>query len=478
MKLKISIEKNKPQRIVVIGSGESGAGAAVLAKKKGFDVFVSDKGKIKEEYKNVLSNHGIAYEEGMHTASLILNANEVVKSPGVPEKSEMMQQIRKKKIAVVSEIEFAARFTNATLIGITGTNGKTTTTSLTYHVLKNAGYNVKMAGNIGKSFALMVAEEKKETRKKLFYVLELSSFQLDGMFKTRINVAILTNITPDHLDSYNYKFQNYINSKFRITQNQTKEDAFIYCADDEVIAKEIKKRKLTAQLFPFSIKRKIKRGAYLITEKAPSGKDVQKKLLRAKEKMEININNQIPIHMFVEQLALQGRHNIYNSMAAGIAARFVEVRKSDIRESLSDFENIEHRLEFVTKVYGVDYINDSKATNVNSTWYALESMQNPTVWIVGGVDKGNDYDMIKDLVKQKVKAIVCLGVDNKKIIKAFKDVVSVIVETKSADEAVRASARIATKGDTVLLSPCCASFDLFDNYEDRGRKFKQAVKSL
>ena len=478
MKLKVLIEKNKPQRIVVIGSGESGAGAAVLAKKKGFDVFVSDKGKIKEEYKNVLSNHGIAYEEGKHTASLILNANEVVKSPGVPDKSEMMQQIRKKKIAVVSEIEFAARFTNATLIGITGTNGKTTTTSLTYHVLKNAGYNVKMAGNIGKSFALMVAEEKKETRKKLFYVLELSSFQLDGMFKTRINVAILTNITPDHLDSYNYKFQNYINSKFRITQNQTKEDAFIYCADDEVIAKEIKKRKLTAQLFPFSIKRKIKRGAYLITEKAPSGKDAQKKLLRAKEKMEININNQIPIHMFVEQLALQGRHNIYNSMAAGIAARFVEVRKSDIRESLSDFENIEHRLEFVTKVYGVDYINDSKATNVNSTWYALESMQNPTVWIVGGVDKGNDYDMIKDLVKQKVKAIVCLGVDNKKIIKAFKDVVSVIVETKSADEAVRASARIATKGDTVLLSPCCASFDLFDNYEDRGRKFKQAVKSL
>ena len=478
MKLKVLIEKNKPQRIVVIGSGESGAGAAVLAKKKGFDVFVSDKGKIKEEYKNVLSNHGIAYEEGKHTASLILNANEVVKSPGVPDKSEMMQQIRKKKIAVVSEIEFAARFTNATLIGITGTNGKTTTTSLTYHVLKNAGYNVKMAGNIGKSFALMVAEEKKETRKKLFYVLELSSFQLDGMYKTRINVAILTNITPDHLDSYNYKFQNYINSKFRITQNQTKEDAFIYCADDEVIAKEIKKRKLTAQLFPFSIKRKIKRGAYLITEKAPSGKDAQKKLLRAKEKMEININNQIPIHMFVEQLALQGRHNIYNSMAAGIAARFVEVRKSDIRESLSDFENIEHRLEFVTKVYGVDYINDSKATNVNSTWYALESMQNPTVWIVGGVDKGNDYDMIKDLVKQKVKAIVCLGVDNKKIIKAFKDVVSVIVETKSADEAVRASARIATKGDTVLLSPCCASFDLFDNYEDRGRKFKQAVKSL
>ena len=453
------------KRLVIIGSGESGTGAAVLGKKKGFDVFVSDKGKIKSEYKKVLSNNGIAYEEGKHTASLILNANEVVKSPGVPEKAEMMKAIRKKKIPVISEIELAARYTNAKLIGITGTNGKTTTTTLTYHILKNAGYKVAMGGNIGKSFAMLVAEGKHD-----YYVLELSSFQLDEMFKTRINVAILTNITPDHLDSYNYRFQNYVNSKLRITQNQTKEDVFIYCADDEVIKKEITKRKagIKARLLPFSIKKKIKNGAYL-----------------EKKKIKININNsrgipsgQTQLNMFVEELALQGKHNIYNSMAAGIAARVVDVRKSDIRESLADFQNIEHRLEFVTRVHGVEYINDSKATNVNSTWYALESMQHPTVWIVGGIDKGNDYNMLKELVKQKVKAIVCLGTDNKKIIKAFKNVVDVIVETGSADEAVKAASRMSKKGDTVLLSPCCSSFDLFDNYEDRGRKFKHAVKSL
>jgi UDP-N-acetylmuramoylalanine--D-glutamate ligase len=444
------------KRIVVLGAGESGAGAAALAKKKGFDVFVSDKGKIKDEYKKVLSNNGIAYEEGKHTASLILNADEVVKSPGIPEKAEMINELRKKKISIISEIEFAARYTKATLIGITGTNGKTTTTSLTYHILKKAGYNVAMGGNVGKSFAMLVAEGNYD-----YFVLELSSFQLDGMFKTRINIAILTNITPDHLDSYGYKFQNYINSKFRITQNQTKEDAFIFCADDDVIAKEIKKRKFSARLFPFSLTKKIKQGAHI-----------------EKRKLIININKQTPLTMFVEQLALQGKHNQYNSMASGIASRLVEVRKSEIRESLSDFQNIEHRLEFVSRVHGVEYINDSKATNVNSTWYALESMHNPTVWIVGGVDKGNDYNMLKDLVKQKVKAIVCLGTDNKKIIKAFKSMVDVIVETRSADEAVRVSSKLATKGDTVLLSPCCASFDLFDNYEDRGRKFKQAVKSL
>jgi len=444
------------RRLVVLGAGESGAGTAVLAKKKGFEVFVSDKEKIKEMYKNVLSNHGIAYEEGKHTASLILNADEVVKSPGIPEKAEMIKELRKKKISIISEIEFAARYTNAKLIGITGTNGKTTTTNLVFHILKNAGYNVAMGGNVGKSFAMLVAEAEYD-----YFVLELSSFQLDGMYETRVNIAILTNITPDHLDSYGYKFQNYINSKFRITQNQTKEDAFIYCADDEVINKEIKKRKFSARRFPFSIKKKIKTGAHL-----------------EKEKLSININQQTPLTMFVEELALQGKHNIYNSMAAGIAARVVEVRKSDIRESLSDFQNIEHRLEYVTKVHGVEYINDSKATNVNSTWYALESMQHPTVWIVGGVDKGNDYKMIQDLVKQKVKAIVCLGADNKKIIRAFKNFVDVIVETRSAEDAVRVSAKLATKGDTVLLSPCCASFDLFDNYEDRGRKFKNAVKSL
>jgi UDP-N-acetylmuramoylalanine--D-glutamate ligase len=365
-------------------------------------------------------------------------------------------ELRKKKIPIISEIEFAARYTNATLIGITGTNGKTTTTSLIYHILKKAGYKVAMGGNVGKSFAMLVANGRHD-----YYVLELSSFQLDGMFKTRINIAVLTNITPDHLDSYNYRFQNYINSKFRITQNQTKEDAFIYCTDDEVIKKEIKKRRFRARLFPYSIKKKIKNGARL-----------------EKEKIVVNINNQTQLNMFVEELALQGKHNIYNSMAAGIAARLVEVRKSDIRESLSDFQNIEHRLEYVTKVHGVEYINDSKATNVNSAWYALESMQNPVVWIVGGIDKGNDYGMLKDLAKQKVKAIVCLGTDNKKIIKAFSKVVDVIVETGTAEEAVRAADRIATKGDTVLLSPCCSSFDLFDNYEDRGRKFKHAVKSL
>jgi UDP-N-acetylmuramoylalanine--D-glutamate ligase len=470
-------------RLVVLGGGESGVGAAVLAKKNKFDVFVSDTDKIKDKYKKVLSHNRIAYEEGRHTKNMILNAHEVVKSPGIPDTSAMIVELKKNKIPVISEIEFAARYTKAKLIGITGTNGKTTTTCLVYHILKKAGYKVKMGGNIGKSFAMMVAEETtplqlspkgREKRVKVlplaedlggvaeYYVLELSSFQLDGMFKTRINTAILTNITPDHLDRYNYKVQNYINSKFRITQNQTKEDAFIYCTDDKIITKEIKKRNIKARMFPFSLERKVKQGAHLI-----------------KNKLNIHINkHQIQLNMFVEELALQGRHNIYNSMAAGIASRLVDVRKSVIRESLSDFQNIEHRLEFVSRVHGVEYINDSKATNVNSTWYALESMTNPTVWIVGGVDKGNDYNMLKDLVKSKVKAIVCLGIDNKKIIKAFKGLVEMVVEARSADEAVRLSARIATKGDTVLLSPCCASFDLFANYEERGRMFKHAVKSL
>src|ERR1035438_2136464 len=407
------------KRLVVLGAGESGTGTAILAKKKGFDVFVSDFGKIKDKYKKVLSLNEIAYEEGKHTKRMILNADEVVKSPGIPDKSEMIVELKKKKIPIISEIEFAARYTNAKLIGITGTNGKTTTTSLIYHILKNAGLKVALGGNIGKSFALQVAKGNFD-----YYVLELSSFQLDGMFKTRINIAVLTNITPDHLDRYQYKVQNYINSKFRITQNQTKDDAFIYCADDEITKKEIRKRKFKAQMFPYSIERKVKQGAYLI-----------------KNKINIHINQQNQTNMFVEELALQGRHNIYNSMAAGIASRLVDVRKSEIRESLSDFQNIEHRLEFVSKVHGVDYINDSKATNVNSTWYALESMTNPTVWIVGGVDKGNDYDMLTDLVKQKVKAIVCLGVDNKKIIKAFSKVVATIVETQSANDAVKAASR-------------------------------------
>ncbi|MFH1004969.1 MAG: UDP-N-acetylmuramoyl-L-alanine--D-glutamate ligase [Bacteroidota bacterium] len=464
------------KRLVILGSGESGVGAAVLAKKKGFEVFVTDNGKIKKQYKQVLSNNEIEFEEGKHTGSLILNADEIVKSPGISDKARMVEKIKKKKISVISEIEFASRYTNAKLIGITGTNGKTTTTNLVYHILKNAGTNVRIAGNVGKSFAMQVAEEdgikyngieyKEHTSIPKYYVLELSSFQLDGMFKTRINVAILTNITTDHMDRYNYCMQNYINSKFRIVQNQTQEDAFIYCADDEIITRGIKKKKISAKFFPFSIKRKLKTGAYIDNGKLNINLFPEK------------IGSKTPFNMFVEELALQGKHNWYNFMAAGTAARFVDIRKSVIRESLSDFQNIEHRLEYVANVHDVDFINDSKATNVNSAWYALESMQHPVVWIVGGEDEGNDYDMLKDLVKQKVKAIVCLGINNKKIIRAFSKLVPIIVETKSANEAVQVSFSIAKKGDTVLLSPCCKSFDLFRNYEDRGRKFKRAVKSL
>lgn len=455
-----SKKSNSRPRLVILGGGESGVGAALLGKKKGWEVFLSDRGKLKQQYKKVLSHNGISFEEGRHTLSQILNAKEVVKSPGIPETATVVKAIRRKKIPVISELELGARYTRAKLIGITGTNGKTTTTSLVYHVLKNAGYAVKLGGNIGKSFAGLVATESGK-RKPDYYVLEVSSFQLDGMFNTRFDIAILTNITPDHLDSYNYRMSGYVNSKFRIVQNQTKNDAFIYCDDDPVTRKEVRRRKLKARLFPYTIKRTVKQGAY---EKS--------------RKITIRITNQKQIQMFVEQLALQGKHNLYNSMAAGIVGLLVDVRKGIIRDSLSDFQNIEHRLEFVSRVHGVDYINDSKATNVNSTWYALESMDKPTVWIVGGIDKGNDYKMIADLVDEKVKAIVCLGVDNKKIIKAFKDKVETIVETQSATDAVRAASKLANKGDAVLLSPCCSSFDLFENYEDRGRQFKQAVKSL
>jgi len=443
------------KRLVVLGAAESGVGAAVLGKKKGFDVFVSDKGKIKDKYKRVLSNHAISFEESKHTTKLILNADEVVKSPGIPDNVKIIIDLKKKKIPVISDIEFAARYTKAKLIGITGTNGKTTTTMLTYHIFKKAGLKVGLAGNVGKSFAMQVA-----TKDQDYFILELSSFELDGMFKTRINVAVLTNITADHLDRYNNKLQNYVNSKFRITQNQKKEDVFIYCLDDEIISKEIKKRKFDAQLFPFSIKREVGQGAYV------KGKNLI-----------INTNHN-KLSMFLEELALQGKHNQYNSMAAGITARVVEIRKDVIKESMSDFQNVEHRLEFVARVHGIEFINDSKATNVNSTWYALESMAHPTVWIVGGVDKGNDYAVLKELVKNNVKAIVCLGTDNKKIIKAFKGIVKDIVETKTAKEAVAAAYKFGRKGDTVLLSPCCASFDLFENFEDRGNQFKKAVKAL
>jgi UDP-N-acetylmuramoylalanine--D-glutamate ligase len=445
------------KRIVILGSGESGVGAALLAKARGFDVFVSDKGEIKENYKYELIENQIAFEEGKHTESLILNATEVIKSPGIPDKVELIKKLKSLNIPVISEIEFAGRYTNAKKICITGSNGKTTTTLLTYHILNKAGYHVGLGGNVGKSFARQVANENYD-----YYVLELSSFQLDGMFDFKTDVAVLLNITPDHLDRYEYKFDNYALSKFRITQNQTTADAFIYCADDEVISKFMDIIKPTAKCYPFSIKKKIQdEGAYLENE----------------TQLIININ-QNQLTMTIEELALQGKHNVYNAMAASIASRIVDVRKDIVRESMTDFVNAEHRLEFVATINGIEFINDSKATNVNSTWYALESMVKPVVWIVGGVDKGNDYNQLIDLVKSKVKAIVCLGTDNQKIIDSFSSVVETIVEAKSAKEAVAHSYQIGKKGDVVLLSPACASFDLFENYEDRGMQFKGAVRGL
>ncbi len=443
------------EKLVILGAAESGIGTAILGKQKGYEVFVSDAGKIKDKYKLQLIDTGINFEEEKHTESKILEATEVVKSPGIPEKAPIIKALHAEKIPVISEIEFASRYTNAKMICITGTNGKTTTTLLTHHILQKAGLNVGLGGNIGKSFATQVAQQQHD-----YYVLELSSFQLDGMFNFKADIAVLTNITPDHLDRYNYVLQNYINSKFRITQNQTSADCFIYCADDELTMNDFSKRNFKAQLLPFSIKKEEGMVAYL-----------------KEDKLTINIK-QNPLTMSIHDLALQGKHNLYNSMASGIAARVLDIRKETVRESFSDFENIEHRLELVNTVHGIDFINDSKATNVNSTWYALESMQKPVIWIAGGVDKGNDYNMLLDLVKSRVKAIVCLGEDNQKIIEAFKDVIPDIIETKTADEAVRAAYKLGKKGDVVLLSPACASFDLFENYEDRGRKFKGAVRSL
>lgn len=443
------------KRIVVLGAAESGVGAAVLALQKGYDVFVSDSGSIRDNYRQELERLSITFEEGTHTEELILNANEIVKSPGIPDNAPLIQKIVAAGIPVISEIEFAGRYTSATCIGITGTNGKTTTTLLTYHLLKNAGLNVGLAGNVGKSFARQVAEDSYD-----YYVLELSSFQLDGLQQFRCQISILTNITPDHLDRYNYDISLYAKSKFSITKNQTTEDVFIYCEDDELTQQYIHLASDAPHRYPFSIKKKLLEGAWL-------------------ENNHINIlTHQHTFSMLIHELALQGKHNLYNSMAAGIAARVLEIRKESVRESLSDFQSIEHRLEPAGTVHGIEFINDSKATNINSTWYALESFTKPVVLILGGVDKGNDYSMLEDLVKEKVKAIVCLGKDNKKILKAFKGVVSEIVETSSADEAVQESYRIAKKGDVVLLSPACASFDLFENYEDRGRQFKRAVKAL
>jgi UDP-N-acetylmuramoylalanine--D-glutamate ligase len=449
------------KRLVILGGGESGVGTAVLAQKKGYEVFLSDRGKLKDKYKDVLSKYEIEWEEEKHTEELILNADEVVKSPGIPDNTPLVKALREKGITVISEIEFAGRYTTAKKICITGSNGKTTTTLLTYHMFKKAGLSVGLGGNVGKSFALQVAENDFD-----YYVLELSSFQLDGMFEFKADIAVLLNITPDHLDRYDYKLENYAESKFRIIQNQTEKDAFIYCIDDKVTMETMKSKNIKAKQYPFSIKQKVEQGAYL----------------NENNQLVINTNNTNnntnPLFMTIQELALQGKHNIYNSMAAGVTGKLVDIRKEAIRESLSDFHNIDHRLEVVGNVHGIEFINDSKATNVNSTWYALESMNNPVILILGGVDKGNDYSMLNELVKEKVKAIICLGTDNKKIIKAFGGLVDIILEAKSAKEAVAQSYKIGKKGDTVLLSPACASFDMFENYEDRGTQFKQAVRAL
>lgn len=450
-----SLLERAAMRLTILGAGESGVGAAYLAQQQGYDVFVSDFGAIADSYKKQLQDWNIPFEENKHTEAEILKAVEVIKSPGIPEKAPIVKKLREKNIPVISEIEFAGRYTKAKIIGITGSNGKTTTTSLTYHILKTADLNVGLAGNIGKSFAYQVATEEFD-----YYVLELSSFMLDDMYEFKADIGVLLNITPDHLDRYEYKMENYVASKFRITQNQTAADHFIYCADDPETIKGMAMRSFAAQMLPFSIEKPIETGAYL-----------------DKDNIVINIH-QPHFKMSINELALQGKHNIYNSMASGIVAKVLELRNETLRESMGNFKNIEHRLESVGKISGISFINDSKATNVNSTWYALESMTSDVILILGGVDKGNDYSMLKELVKQKVKAIVCLGKDNERIHKAFEDVVDIIVNTMSAEEAVQTSYHLATKGDTVLLSPACASFDLFKNYEDRGRQFKQAVKEL
>jgi UDP-N-acetylmuramoylalanine--D-glutamate ligase len=442
-------------RLVVLGGGESGVGTAILGKEKGYDVFVSDFGKIKENYKQVLIDNGIVWEDEKHTEDLILNADVVMKSPGIPEKSIIIKKLIEKGIPVISEIEFTAPFTNVITIGITGSNGKTTTTMLVYHLLKSAGLNVGLGGNIGKSFAWQVAENKFDS-----YVLELSSFQLDGIINYKPHIAIITNISPDHLDRYEYNYQNYIDSKFRITMNQTEDDYLIYDADDEAIADWLKNNKTKAKLIPFSLTKTVNEGAYI-----------------KQNTMEVNINQE-EFKMETEYIALEGKHNMKNAMAATSVAKLMQIRNATIRESLSNFQGVEHRLEKVLKIQNVQYINDSKATNVNATFFALDSMNAPTVWIVGGVDKGNDYNELMSLVREKVKAIICLGVDNRKIIDVFGNVVDIMIEVASMNDAVRMAQRLSEKGDAVLLSPACASFDLFENYEDRGNQFKQAVKNL
>ncbi|WP_299254817.1 UDP-N-acetylmuramoyl-L-alanine--D-glutamate ligase [uncultured Lacinutrix sp.] len=444
----------KKQRLAILGAGESGVGTALLAKAKGYAVFVSDKGIIKEKYKEVLIHNEIEWEEQQHTESKILNADVVMKSPGIPDKVALIQKLISNKIPVVSEIEFASKYTNAIIVGITGSNGKTTTASLAHHILKQE-LNVGLAGNIGDSFAKQILEDDFKN-----YVLEISSFQLDGIVDFRPNIAVLTNITPDHLDRYDYKFENYIDSKFRIALNQTKEDYLIYDADDEVINKWLNENTIQSKLLPFSLVKTIENGAYLDNEN-----------------IIITIGNN-QIIMPTKNIALEGKHNVKNAMAASTVAHLLKIRKQTIRESLENFHGVEHRLEQVLKINKVQYINDSKATNVNATYYALESMGAPTVWIVGGVDKGNDYSGLFPFINEKVKAIICLGIDNEKLIESFGNMVDVIVETQFMSEAVKIAYKLAEAGDNVLLSPACASFDLFENYEDRGRQFKDAVRNL
>lgn len=442
------------KRIVILGAAESGAGAAVLAKVKGFDVFVSDMSVIKDKYKNLLDQYEIEWEEGRHTEDKILNADEIIKSPGIPEKAPMIQKVKAKNIPIISEIEFAGRYTDAKMICITGSNGKTTTTSLIYHILKNAGYNVGLAGNIGSSLALQVATENYE-----YYVIELSSFQLDNMYDFKADIAVLMNITPDHLDRYDFKMQNYVDAKMRITQNQTEKDAFIFWNDDPIIQEELKRYNLKAKLCPFS-------------EFKGNG------VIAYAEDSKYVIEYPTPFNMELEDLALTGKHNLYNSLAAGITANIAGVSDEKLRESLSNFAGVEHRLEKAGRVRGVDFVNDSKATNVNACWYALESMKQPTILILGGIDKGNDYSEIFELVKEKCKGLVFLGVDNRKLHENFDQFGLPIKDVQSMKDCVKECYDMAQPGYCVLLSPCCASFDLFKNMEDRGEQFKNYVKEL
>lgn len=443
------------EKLVVLGGGESGVGAAILGKSKGMEVFLSDAGEIKSHYKEMLEAEGISFEEGGHTESRILDANLVVKSPGIPPYAPLVKKIAAKGTPIISEIEFAGRYTDAKMICITGSNGKTTTTLLTYHILKSAGLNVGLAGNVGRSMALQVAREKHD-----YYVIELSSFQLENMYDFKAGIAVITNITPDHLDRYDHKMENYVAAKFRILQNQGPEDYFIYWQDDPIIREQIKQLQIEAIRMPFSEYRQEDTKAY-----------VDKGIVRFETPMEVW---DIPR----DKLSLTGLHNLYNSMAAGLSASILNIKKETIRHALEDFEAVEHRLEYVRTVKGVRYINDSKATNVNSTWYALESMTGPTVLILGGKDKGNDYTEIEGLVREKVKAIVCMGADNSKLLDFFDGKVGIIRDTHTLKDAVTACAEIAEPGDTVLLSPCCASFDLFKSYEDRGEQFKAGVRGL